>query len=363
MVVRRVAKPKAAVTKKRKPGKKTDVAVAVEVPRSNEKYLHLRTTASPNWRDARVQEILHSPNRSQPVMRDDELTRSLYKYRVLRNHLSSMMIPERNVDERLTLEHGAIHLAHIIHQDAAPQLRTVVESRVLAGQSDAEIAVLTNNPPEVISAYHDIFFDVRTRLMAKDWIGTQVIGQVFQVGDQRSNPDLLAKYFGYFGGPMVLEAILYGVQAGNYAPTSIEGLVKWIDGNLRFKLRTQAAVLMTVYTPNRFDFMSVVGGYAQLAALEIREKDTIGEDNILTDIIAAVQSVNPIHLGDNATFTEYPMDVYANRVVEPRVADRPKLENRQLPPLLVKYTDPDHKLLLSDKNARPNTSRDTPKGD
>lgn len=91
--------------------------------------------------------------------------------------------------------------------------------------------------------------------------------------------------------------------------------------------------------------------------------DTIGEDNILTDIIAAVQSVNPIHLGDNATFTEYPMDVYANRVVEPRVADRPKLENRQLPPLLVKYTDPDHKLLLSDKNARPNTSRDTPKGD
>lgn len=261
------------------------------------------------------------------------------------------------------MQFGPLHLAHLIHQDSAQQMRTVVEARILAGQDNEDISVSSHNPPEVISLYHDVFFDVRDRLTAKDWISTQVIGQVFQVGDQRTNQDLLAKYFGYFGGPLILEAVLYGVQAGEFAPTTVDGLAAWIDSNLRFKLKTQAAVLMTVYTPNRFDFMSVIGGYAAIAGLEIREKSVGGEDNQLTVIMECVREINPISLGDSAKFTDYSIDVYANKTVAPRVSDRPTLANNQLPAPLKKYTDPNHKIPLSDRNARANTSKDTAESD
>jgi hypothetical protein len=239
----------------------------------------------------------------------------------------------------------------------------VIEARILARQTDEQIAKLSGLPIEAIKIYHDAFFDVRSRIDATDWVTTQVIGQVFQIGDQRSNPELLSKYFGYFGGPMILEAVLYGMQTGAMTPHSTDQIVSWLEANLKFKLKTQAAILLTTYTPNRFDFMSVISGYAQLASLELREKDLVGEENVLTSILSAVQIANTIKLGDNASFTVPPNDVYANSTVVPRVSDRPELAQRHVPDALSKYADPNYTITLSPKNADANKPKHPAKSD
>lgn len=326
-------------------------------------YAKLHTQLSPNWRDARIQSILNQPGRCQPRKADDPLVKAMFRYRQVKNQLVSMHMPEFELDQRLASMFGPIHTGHVLHQDVIPLMRMVIEARILARQTDEQIAKLTSLPAEAVQVYHDAFFDVRDKLDAMDWITTQVIGQVFQIGDQRSNPELLSKYFGYFGGPMILEAVLYGMQSGAMVPHSSADIAQWLENNLRFKLKTQSAVLLTTYAPNRFDFMSVISSYAQIASLELREKDLVGEDNVLTAILSAVQLTNTIKLGDDASFTPPPTDVYANSTVVPRVEDRPQLAQKHVPTALTKYADPNYTITLSPKHADTNQPKHPAKGD
>ena len=74
-----------------------------------------------------------------------------------------------------------------------------LEARILAGQTDEEIAAAMNLPAAtVVSAYEETFFSVRSRLEASDYILIEVIGyspfRGFEEGD-------LQTLWGYFGMP------------------------------------------------------------------------------------------------------------------------------------------------------------------
>src|SRR5712692_7415760 len=60
--------------------------------------------------------------------------------------------------------------------------RCEVEARILAGQTDDEIAQRCSLWPEVVCWYERAFFHIRDRLTAGDWIMTQVIGDDFATG-------------------------------------------------------------------------------------------------------------------------------------------------------------------------------------
>ncbi len=110
----------------------------------------------------------------------------------------------------------ALVSAHQLYESDSP-CRWEVEARILAGQSDAEIAVSTGLSPALVATYEQTFFRVRDRRAAGDYILFGVIGYDpfggFLEGDLRT----LWAYFGYAAGPKVLELVM-AVSRGRSLP-------------------------------------------------------------------------------------------------------------------------------------------------
>lgn len=65
--------------------------------------------------------------------------------------------------------------AHLLYQSETPS-RWEVEARILAGQSNEDVALSTGFPPAVVGAFERFFFNVRDRLAAGDYILFGVVG-------------------------------------------------------------------------------------------------------------------------------------------------------------------------------------------
>jgi hypothetical protein len=158
---------------------------------------------SPAWRWERACELR---NQGQALSFERDGSRTEYVYR----YLTTTLDWGRAADPDL---HAAIE----IYQRGGER-RMLIEARILARQSTAEIAARYDLPVEVVAIYEEAFFDVRERLDACDYILREVIGL-----DTHSplDPATLLKKFAYFGGPIILELVLAemfsGVDAG-WAP-------------------------------------------------------------------------------------------------------------------------------------------------
>lgn len=91
---------------------------------------------------------------------------------------------------------------------AVGERRWEIEARLLARQSDHDIGIRCGVPPEVIESYERLFFAVRDRLGAQDFIMLYAVGLRF--GDKVTEQDLgvLWRHTGYTGGPSVLDAMI-----------------------------------------------------------------------------------------------------------------------------------------------------------
>jgi hypothetical protein len=96
--------------------------------------------------------------------------------------------------------------AHQLYQSETPS-RWEVEARLLAGQTDNEIALSTGLPPAVVAAFERFFFDVRDRLAAGDYILFGVIGYDVVGGFREGDLRTLWAYFAYSAGPKFFELV------------------------------------------------------------------------------------------------------------------------------------------------------------
>ena len=108
----------------------------------------------------------------------------------------------------LVLSDRPMFWAHSIWADEKSPVRWAIEARVLAGESDEEIADKLGTKPDVIDAYINTFFDVREKLQHMDYILTVVLSEAVTRGLQERHYDLLWKMLGYCGGPHVLDATI-----------------------------------------------------------------------------------------------------------------------------------------------------------
>jgi hypothetical protein len=101
----------------------------------------------------------------------------------------------------------AISAAHEIAQQDDVR-RWQLEARILAGQTDAEIANRLGLAADTIAWYERLYFSVRDSLHAGDYVANQVIGTGIHAGfvDDEVGPFWMA--IGYFGGPVVLESFI-----------------------------------------------------------------------------------------------------------------------------------------------------------
>jgi len=182
--------------------------------------------APPSWRWQRAQSLLASGRRFSARI-DDEHTETALRY--LRIKARSEASASR------TFPH--LYAAESIHQsEPTLHVRTLLEARLLAEQSPAEIEAAEGHPAAVVQAYSDCFFDIEARRGACDWIR----GRIFFAGDG-DYPTLRGRgvlMLGNFNGPIAVDVcapLLLG-RPPQGRPTTIQ---ECVEAKLRVQLELQ----------------------------------------------------------------------------------------------------------------------------
>jgi hypothetical protein len=102
---------------------------------------------------------------------------------------------------------AVLHAAHRLYE-AGGLVRFIVQARLLARQSPAEVARRTSFDPAVIETFESIFFEVREHLDARDWVANQVLwpGLEASLPTEALGGALMA--IGYQLGPTILDIAL-----------------------------------------------------------------------------------------------------------------------------------------------------------
>lgn len=89
-----------------------------------------------------------------------------------------------------------------------PRQRWEVEARLLAGEDDASIAARCTLTPASVGWFEALYFNVRDRLAARDWIAIRAIGRGLWDGFTLSDLGGVWRALGYYGGPAALDVII-----------------------------------------------------------------------------------------------------------------------------------------------------------
>jgi hypothetical protein len=192
--------------------------------------------------------------------------------------------------------------AHQLYYAPDIELRQILQARLLARQSDEEIASRASMDPEVVAAYHDTFFDTRSRLDWKLWITKAVLGlSAYGTPDKKGaiterQRGMLYMWFGHHGGPLVLDALISGIGSVPM-PQQAHELVPWFDEALEQLVRTRATAVAALLEPNSRNAVQLIKmGLRQMAAkARKKEKDKrppISED-YLQKIVSSVEASLP----------------------------------------------------------------------
>lgn len=154
-----------------------------------------------DWRLQRARYLLDHDRLPSTQTDDDE---SISVFRILSAEARCCMDRDR---AQLEQEWPAFLAARRLTQ-AEELLRWEVQARILARQTDEEVAAQCELTPQTVHWFEAVFFCVRDRLDARDWIAARVIGPGLWRGFAPEEMGQLWAYFGYNAGPLALDVII-----------------------------------------------------------------------------------------------------------------------------------------------------------
>jgi hypothetical protein len=166
----------------------------------NQHFLEQKRT--PAWRWRLALRLVETGRRT--TNRHDARTRELVRFaRYL----------DRDADEttavRLTHFWSDHNDALLLHMDPSSWIRWELEAWLLTDESFGGIARRMDIGEELVSVYHDCFFDVRERLHARGWVTSRILRSMLPgCLSERRDIDLFLKFYAYHGGVRALDALL-----------------------------------------------------------------------------------------------------------------------------------------------------------
>ena len=151
----------------------------------------------PDWRYVRAGELAAAlRTRRTPLYTDDAPTLAAV------DHLKAQAghRPAGPVDPVLAAAEAVYH--------AAGPTRWLYEAHVLARRPTGEAAERAGLAADVAAAYEALFFDVRDRLDARDWVRQWVFWSKPAAVPPPGDDGEVWRWFGYFGGPYVLDEVV-----------------------------------------------------------------------------------------------------------------------------------------------------------
>ena len=117
-----------------------------------------------------------------------------------------------------------IHCAWTLRYQAKLLARSILEARLLAGQSIAETAVACSLPVGVVRVYESLFFAVHDKLQHRVHILQQAIGPRYWTGYTAADIDILLKSMAYLRGPLFLDYVLPYFTTPWFIPDRLDNL-------------------------------------------------------------------------------------------------------------------------------------------
>lgn len=290
-----------------------------------ERYSPFRT---PRWR---LESVMASVS-GRSLRSDDHYIRAYRKFR------ERYQNSDGEARDALGYENPGLFWAHQLYEsrttDRSSRKSAMIECRILAGLNDTDIAAQLFTVPEVIEWYSALFYDVRERLSAHDWIIDQVLIPAFveqtaaklakgnNVTVDIVDPyfDATIKFFAYFGGPAVLDFIFSGFQRTDGQQLSAAGVGAWFDDYFAGRCRQRSAQAMSSFGLNRYNVMELFQLHVTLMQIAKSKKDPDEKTGNMFNLMKGLINATTWAVGDTGMkkIAGTPMEKYDNSAAELR---------------------------------------------
>lgn len=151
------------------------------------------------------------------------------------------------------------------------ELRQITEAWLLTTEPYCEIANRLGTDEKTIDYFEKLFFNVRDRLHARDWIAKIIWGSPT---DRAGNKDgvmtenqrgILYRWIGHCGGPLVLDSMVAALAPGAI-PQQLEDVDPWFDDALAQSIRTRVIAAAQLLDVNKKNALQLI----KLALRQIR---------------------------------------------------------------------------------------------
>lgn len=237
--------------------------------------------------------------------------------------------------QELFYEYPGLFYAHEAHLRGLedPSQVLLLEARLLTRMSYKEIADACDTIPDTVEWYEALFFNVRDKLKARDWITSRVLvpAMVRNFGlldaphhaapssaaddDEDDSPqqqqpgpwsdrviarpflDASLKMFAYFGGPILCEFMIHGFQAGKILSTS-DNLTQFLDEHWALTLRARSTQAARTFQINKYNVMELFQTHARILEIEKSEDSMDQKRSTIERHVSALMDEIPWNVGD-----------------------------------------------------------------
>jgi len=264
----------------------------------------------PNWRHERVVQMLASVPPQRCKRHDDKWVQGYKKF------LFQWNKSEDNRD-RLMHDNPGLYFAYLLFDRmyVEPELRLMVEARLLAGIHYAEIANECKTIPETIEWYERIFFNVLEFLPHHDWILKHVLLPASDryIGDDEDDDeeqarahansaivkphfDLTLKFFSYYGGPLACDVMISGFRRDRKV-LSHDDLPDYFHDQFMTQITRRSAQASGQFEINKYNVMELFATHSRIIEIQRSVDSSEGRHTEVEKHLSAMLSEFPWTVG------------------------------------------------------------------
>ena len=185
--------------------------------------------------------------------------------------------------------------AHEFHRQGGWS-RVLLEARLLAEVPIADIAQRHKLTEEAVHLYSRLFFDVLSRLNARDWLLTRAIGQARADETELQAAERIIKLFAHFMGPLILDLLAERVfdEQGQFRIDTPDLSTPEGRSTARLRLMVDARRAGNKSLRYLFELLPAVQQLGQIEAMERRQ--TPDPEQLFADIEAESARLGPAQI-------------------------------------------------------------------
>lgn len=270
---------------------------------------------APHWRWLRAAQIDAGGIKSSRIRDGEEGFAWIRRTLRLKRHYDRAGGNPENM-YALMLRDSDLFWAHSIWLEDKAPTRWAIEARVIARETDEEIAEKVGTEPGVINAYVNAFFDVRGKLGNLEYVINVIMADAVTRGLQERHYDLLWKMMAFHGGPHVLDAVI-NKFIPLVKPDGPDGVAGFFQDSAINLMKYKASLAALTVQVNTHTQLPLIDSFVKYVEVERTTDNATKAQNSIIENIGAMLSAMPIKVGtklDSASAKMLPFDANATEL-------------------------------------------------